>query len=243
MRDPGSTPRRAVRRAIIRLILALPTWAWAQDFGFRPPRDPDDATAADLMRDLAQRILPVYQEADTDGFLANVTALQIVSGAWRAAFDSSKSLRSRRQGKPFDDLTQRAILDGIYARARLLEADERLGFAEAYARAFQELVSPLDNAQAQAIMARLETPLAVYREPLRQAFDRWRAMRVEFKTDARNLRVRGALLGIGASFEGIFRKHMILPDSIRDSAWYAIVDDDWPQVKEMLLAKIEAHAA
>ena len=53
-------------------------------------------------------------------------------------------------------------------------------------------------------------------------------MRVEFKTDARNLRVRGALLGIGATFEGIFRKHMVLPDSIRDSAWYAIVDDDWP---------------
>jgi RimJ/RimL family protein N-acetyltransferase len=78
---------------------------------------------------------------------------------------------------------------------------------------------------------------------LRNAFDAWGAMRVEFKTDARNLRVRGALLGIGATFEGIFRKHMILPDSIRDSAWYAIVDDDWPRVKTMLEAKIERHAA
>ena len=62
------------------------------------------------------------------------------------------------------------------------------------------------------------------------------------QTDARNLRVRGALLGVGASFEGIFRKHMVLPDSIRDSAWYAIVDDDWPRVKEMLQAKVERHA-
>ena len=174
MRHPESTVSRA-RRALMRLILALPAWAWAADFGFRPPRDPDDATAADLMRDLAQRILPVYQEADTDVFLANVTALQIVGGAYRAAYDSSGSLRRRRQGKPFDELVERAILDGIYARARALEADERLGFAEAYARSFQELVSPLDNAQAQAIMARLETPLAVYREPLRQAFDLWRA--------------------------------------------------------------------
>jgi RimJ/RimL family protein N-acetyltransferase len=77
---------------------------------------------------------------------------------------------------------------------------------------------------------------------LRNAFD-WGAMRVEFKTDARNLRVRGALLGIGATFEGVFRKHMILPDSIRDSAWYAILDDDWPRVKEMLERKIERHAA
>ncbi len=163
------------RRALVRLILALPVWAWAQDFGFRPPRDPDDATAAELMRDLAQRILPVYQEADTDVFLANVTALQIVSGAYRAAFDSSKSLRSRRQGKPFDDLVQRAILDAIYARARAIEAEEHLAFAKAYARSFQELMQPLNNAQAAAIMARLETPLAVYREPLQKAFDLWRA--------------------------------------------------------------------
>jgi Acetyltransferases, including N-acetylases of ribosomal proteins len=78
---------------------------------------------------------------------------------------------------------------------------------------------------------------------LSNAFDRWGAMRVEFKTDARNLRVRGALLGVGASFEGIFRKHMVLPDSIRDSAWYAVIDDDWPRVKPMLEGKIGRHAA
>lgn len=174
MRHPGSTFGRA-RRALMRLMLALPAWSWAADFGFKPPRDPEDAAAADLMRDLAERILPVYQDADTDVFLANLAALQIVSGAYRAASDSSRTLRTRRQGKPFDDLVQRAILDGIYARARALEASERLGFAEAYARAFRELVSPLDNAQAQAIMARLEIPPAVYREPLRRAFDLWRA--------------------------------------------------------------------
>jgi RimJ/RimL family protein N-acetyltransferase len=77
---------------------------------------------------------------------------------------------------------------------------------------------------------------------LRNAFERWNAMRVEFKTDARNLRVRGALLGVGATFEGIFRRHMILPDSVRDSAWYAIVDDDWPRVRTMLEEKIAKHA-
>jgi RimJ/RimL family protein N-acetyltransferase len=78
---------------------------------------------------------------------------------------------------------------------------------------------------------------------MRNAFDEWGAMRVEFKTDARNLRVRGALLGVGASFDGIFRKHMILPDSIRDSAWYSVVDDDWPRAKTMLEEKIARHAA
>jgi N-acetyltransferase len=78
---------------------------------------------------------------------------------------------------------------------------------------------------------------------MRNAFENWDAMRVEFKTDARNLRVRGALLGVGASFEGIARKHMKLSDSIRDSAWYAVVDDDWPRVRAMLEGKIEKHAS
>jgi RimJ/RimL family protein N-acetyltransferase len=78
---------------------------------------------------------------------------------------------------------------------------------------------------------------------MRNAFEEWGAMRVEFKTDARNLRVRGALLGVGGRFEGIFRRHMILPDSIRDSAWYAVLDEDWPRVRPMLEAKIERHLA
>ena len=143
---------------LLLLVLALPAWAWAQDFGFRPPRDPDDVAAVDVMRDLAQRIVPVYKDADTDGFLANVTALQIVSGAYGAAYDSNRALRRRHRGKPFDGLSQRAVLDGIYARARAIEAKERLSFAQAYARSFQELVPPLDNAQAAAVMSAARSP-------------------------------------------------------------------------------------
>ena len=101
VKAPDAAPRRGLaamslltRRVLMLLVLALPAWAWAQDFGFRPPRDPDDAAAVEVMRDLAQRIVPVYQEADTDVFLANMTALQIVSGAYRAADDSNRSLRS-----------------------------------------------------------------------------------------------------------------------------------------------------
>ena len=77
---------------------------------------------------------------------------------------------------------------------------------------------------------------------LEHAFDRCGMQRVEFKTDARNHQTRGSLLALGARFEGIARKHMVLPDSIRDSAWYAVVDDDWPRVKAMLEGKIARHA-
>ena len=57
-------------------------------------------------------------------------------------------------------------------------------------------------------------------------------MRVEFKTDARNDRSREALEALGATFEGIFRNHMLMPvTGRRDSAYYSITDEDWPAVR------------
>jgi RimJ/RimL family protein N-acetyltransferase len=87
--------------------------------------------------------------------------------------------------------------------------------------------------------ANVETKLLL----LEHAFERCGLQRVEFKTDARNLRTRGALLALGARFEGVFRKHMLLPSGPRDSAWYAIVDDDWPAVKQRLLERVDAALA
>jgi RimJ/RimL family protein N-acetyltransferase len=76
---------------------------------------------------------------------------------------------------------------------------------------------------------------------LEHAFDRHGYQRVEFKTDARNEQARGGLLSIGAQFEGIFRKHMLLPSGVRDSAWYAIIDDDWPAAKVALRERIARY--
>jgi N-acetyltransferase len=70
---------------------------------------------------------------------------------------------------------------------------------------------------------------------LGHAFDVLGCRRVEFKTDSNNEASRNALLGIGAMFEGIFRKHMVMPgDGVRHSAWYSVIDDDWPAVRERL---------
>ncbi len=68
-------------------------------------------------------------------------------------------------------------------------------------------------------------------------------MRVEFKTDARNERSRGALAALPATFEGIFRKHMHMPlVGVRDSAYFSITDEDWPEVKANLQRRLGAHA-
>jgi RimJ/RimL family protein N-acetyltransferase len=66
---------------------------------------------------------------------------------------------------------------------------------------------------------------------LEHAFEHWGAQRVELKTDARNERSRGAMERLGARFEGIARKHMLCEYGVRDSAWYAITDDEWPAVR------------
>ncbi|MGH2855862.1 MAG: GNAT family N-acetyltransferase [Solirubrobacteraceae bacterium] len=65
--------------------------------------------------------------------------------------------------------------------------------------------------------------------------------RVEFKTDSRNERSRGALEALGAAFEGILRKHMVVRDGgERDSAYYSVIDDDWPRVREGLERRLRA---
>lgn len=76
---------------------------------------------------------------------------------------------------------------------------------------------------------------------LRHGFETLGCIRVEFKTDALNARSRRALLRIGAQEEGVFRCHMILPSGrVRDTVYYSIIDDEWPEVRrhlEELLAR------
>jgi N-acetyltransferase len=71
---------------------------------------------------------------------------------------------------------------------------------------------------------------------LTHAFETLGANRVEFKTDSLNEKANPALLGIGATFDGTFRNHMVMPDRrLRHSNYYSVIVDDWPAVKARLL--------
>jgi N-acetyltransferase len=71
------------------------------------------------------------------------------------------------------------------------------------------------------------------------AFEGLGCMRVELKTDARNERSRDAMAALPATFEGIFRKHMLMPiTGVRDSAYFSIVDDEWPSVRQNLESRL-----
>jgi RimJ/RimL family protein N-acetyltransferase len=74
---------------------------------------------------------------------------------------------------------------------------------------------------------------------LQHAFETLGMLRVQLKCDARNEQSQRALAKLGATREGVLRKHMVLPDGyVRDSVMFSITDDEWPQVKQQLEARL-----
>jgi RimJ/RimL family protein N-acetyltransferase len=71
------------------------------------------------------------------------------------------------------------------------------------------------------------------------AFEVWKCLRVELKTDALNQRSRRAILRLGAKEEGTLRKHMLTYNGRqRDSVYFSILDTEWPSVKARLGAAL-----
>ncbi len=74
---------------------------------------------------------------------------------------------------------------------------------------------------------------------LAQAFETWKCIRVEFKTDVLNEKSRIAILRLGARQEGIFRQHVVCASGrLRDSVYFSILDNEWQAVKKNLLQKL-----
>lgn len=69
---------------------------------------------------------------------------------------------------------------------------------------------------------------------LSESFDRLRYRRVEWKCDALNARSSAAALRLGFTYEGLFRQHLVYKGRNRDTAWYAMLDSEWPAVKANL---------
>lgn len=70
---------------------------------------------------------------------------------------------------------------------------------------------------------------------LQHAFETLGCIRVQLKTDSRNVRSQQAIERIGAVKEGVLRQHLIMPDGyLRHTVYYSILDKEWPEVKERL---------
>jgi len=72
------------------------------------------------------------------------------------------------------------------------------------------------------------------------AFEQLDALRVQLKTDSRNTRSRAAIERMGASFEGVLRNHMLLPNGdLRHSAFFSVLADEWPTTRQRLDSFLE----
>ncbi len=94
------------------------------------------------------------------------------------------------------------------------------------------------SAAAQGTRCNLESKFLL----LDHAFESWQALRVSFRTDARNARSRAAIERLGARLEGIIRAEKLAIDgSVRDSARYSIVLEEWPDVRRNLRSQLRAR--
>jgi uncharacterized protein len=160
----------------ILLLLAIviaPSLAFGQDFDFRPPASATDPALPAAMRDLAQRILPVYQENDQDRYLSNLSALQMVAGDPVSANASRQSLQQRRRNANGRS-PERALVYDIYARARAIETQVRTPFGNAYAQAFRDAVNRIDDLDAHVLEGELTTSLQPLHDGLQRALDQRR---------------------------------------------------------------------
>ena len=74
---------------------------------------------------------------------------------------------------------------------------------------------------------------------LRHAFEVWKCIRVELKTDGLNQKSRNAILRIGAKEEGTLRRHLVTwTGRVRDTVYFGILDDEWPEVKTRLEVRL-----
>ena len=79
---------------------------------------------------------------------------------------------------------------------------------------------------------------------LTYAFETLGCQRVELKTHEHNQRSRGAMERMGATYEGILRKYQVTPGigpGWRNSAFYSVIDDEWPAVRASLQARLARY--
>jgi uncharacterized protein len=160
-------PRALLVIGFLIAVAAQPLRVAAQDFGFEPPASADDDALPDAMRDLAGRVVPVYMDDDSDRYLANLSALQLVLGDPAAAHATRLSLQERVQSERGTLPRGPALVYDIYTQARSIETSENVPFVDAYAQAFGATLSGLDDLDAYE----LENWFVAPTEPLRATLD------------------------------------------------------------------------
>jgi N-acetyltransferase len=175
----------------------------------------DPAHAEDLLAAGADPDIWRYMPIPQPGTVADVT--RWIDEAWQRA--------STGEELPFaivDPNTGRAIGSTRYLEIRRTWRTLEIGWTWLAASAQRSAV----NTECKFLL-------------LKHAFEDLGALRVQFKTDSRNLRSQRALERISAVREGVLRKQRVNHDGyVRDAVYYSILDDEWPAAKVRLVAQL-----
>jgi hypothetical protein len=165
-----TAPKILLLVTFLTTLAMRPTLAVAQDFGFEVPADATDPALPAALRDLAERVVPVYRENHPDRYLGNLAALQMVAGDPAAAHESRLALQERRRSEQRVP-EGRAVVFDIYTQARAIEATEHVLFTSAYSQAFRETLDRFDDLDAYELEGSFNTPIAPLRKALQHALD------------------------------------------------------------------------
>ncbi len=213
--------RRALRIVLPALVLLLPRLAVAQSLEFHAPASVDDPSTPAVMRDLASRIIPGYRNDDRVQYLANMSALQLAAGNFEPAFSAQLQLRRLRGGTGRRPPADRALVYGLYAHAKSLQAQYRVPFSQAFDLAFWETIPIFDNLDAYHVESWLEAPPLPYAEALQASLDRLRGRARISEREALGLIRQYVALEAYRSFAPI--AHALI--SLDDDRRYIIRDD------------------
>ena len=139
---------------------------------------------------------------------------------------------SKAKGEVFPFLILDAVGHKVVGTTRYLElapADRRLEIGVTWIRS--EYFGTGTNDECKLLL-------------LQHCFDVLGTNRVQFRAKSTNARSRRALEKIGATFEGVMRKDKIEPSGVaRDTAYYSVIDSDWPTVKQVLAKRLSLLSA
>jgi putative CocE/NonD family hydrolase len=155
------------------LLLSLLPWSWAgaQQMDFEAPAHLDDPSTPAVMKDLAERVLPVYQEDNPELYLSTLSALQLVAGSYDAATGTRQTLRERRLAAEPDRLDGRATLTDIYTDAMALAQRDKLPFAQAFEQSYRDTLAKIRDQSAYYVTNWKPPAVAPLHEAAQRAFD------------------------------------------------------------------------
>ena len=198
--------------------------------GASPPR-------AEVIDGRHARLLPLDAERDAPD-LWRAYAADVEGKGWTwlpyGPFDEYEAFHAwletlQKSGDPlFMVLVDRErIQDGAIGLASWMRADAAMGSIE------------IGHIHFSPYLQRSRAGTEALYRMMQRVFEDWGYRRLEWKCDSRNQPSRHAAERLGFTFEGIFRQHLVVKGRNRDTAWYSVIDREWPRIRQALEAWLQ----